>query len=201
MADPMLESLARAAAIREGIPAELFLGLIKTESNWMPTVKSSAGAIGLSQVMPFWASTPAGRAVTGLERVEDLFDPEKNLTAGARILAAEIRQFGNPALALMAYNAGSAAVNKAAKKAGSNDPAAVSQYLPAAETRAYWKKVLTWAAHYAGEISAVDARQGAASGNLPGKVAEWVKRSVGASGLLILFSAALAGAIILGGRR
>ena len=197
----MLESLARAAAIREGIPPELFLGLIKTESNWMPSAKSGAGAIGLSQVMPFWAATAAGRAVTGLERVEDLFDPEKNLAAGAKILASEIRRFGNPALALMAYNAGSSAVTKAAKKAGSNDPAAVSQYLPAAETRAYWKKVLTWAAHYAGEISAVDARNSAASGNLSGTVAAWVKKSLGASGLLILFSAALAGAIILGGRR
>jgi soluble lytic murein transglycosylase-like protein len=39
-------------ARRHGIPENLFLRLIKQESNWHPTAKSHAGAYGLAELIP-----------------------------------------------------------------------------------------------------------------------------------------------------
>lgn len=146
-----LENAARTAAAAAGIPAELFFGLIQTESAWNPSAVSGAGAIGLTQVMPWWTTS------LGIT-LDQLRDPIQNLTAGAKIFGDELAYFGDPALAAMAYNAGRGAVNKAIAAAGSRDPATVSPHLSAAETRAYWQKVLTWASHYAGQIGAISAQ-------------------------------------------
>lgn len=196
-----LEQIAAAAAAEAGVPRDLFFGLVKTESNWNPGAISPAGAVGLAQVMPWWATTEQGRRLTGLTSPADLMDPWKNARAGARILADELRRFGDPALALMAYNAGASAVLRAVRNARSNDPGAVSQYLPDAETRAYWRKVLTWAAHYAGQITAARAAVEATGQNLSATVSSWARTIGGTSGVIILVAAVLAGVIILGGRR
>jgi soluble lytic murein transglycosylase-like protein len=96
---PWLE-VARAAARAHGIPEDLFLRLVTQESNWDPEAVSSAGAIGLAQLMPDTA------ALLGV----DPTDPSANLHAGARYLAAQYRAFGRWDHALAAYNAGPEAV-------------------------------------------------------------------------------------------
>lgn len=153
-----LRNLAITAAQEAGVPASLFLGLVKTESDWDPQAHSGAGAIGLTQVMPVWAS-PSYAASIGLPglTLDQLWDPETNLRVGARILAGELKRFGDPGLAAMAYNAGAGVVKNAVAKAGSSDAATVSPYLPAAETRAYWQKVENWAAYYMNQVSALSA--------------------------------------------
>lgn len=177
---PELIALANAAADAAGIPQTLFLGLIKTESDWNPAARSGAGALGLAQVMPIWTS-PRYAAEIGMTGYTpaDLLRPEINVQFGSKILAAELRRFGMPELAAMAYNAGAGTVNAAIQRAGTTDPAAVSVQLPKAETRAYWKKVLTWTDAYAQKISEIQASvetvatdvsetvKDAASGNAP----------------------------------
>lgn len=155
---PELIALATAAANAAGVPPHLFLGLVRTESAWNPAARSHAGALGLAQVMPIWTS-PSYAAEIGMTGITpaDLMIPQTNLTAGARILAAELRRFGSWELAAMAYNAGAGAVTKAIRQAGTTNPAAVSSRLPAAETRAYWQKVLNWAEAYAQKISGMQA--------------------------------------------
>jgi soluble lytic murein transglycosylase-like protein len=111
---PFLET-ARAAAVRHGVPADLFLRLIQQESGWNPSAKSNKGALGLAQLMP---GTARALGVNPL-------NPEQNLEGGARYLRAQFEKFGNWRLALAAYNAG---------------PGAVSQYQgvpPFAETQNY----------------------------------------------------------------
>ena len=55
------QDMARAAARRHNVPEDLFLRLVRTESNFRPTARSHKGAIGLAQIMPYtaarWAST------------------------------------------------------------------------------------------------------------------------------------------------
>lgn len=94
--------MARSAARKHGVPENLFLRLVKQESNWNPTAKSHKGALGLAQLMPSTAR---------LLRVDPL-DPEQNLEGGARYLKQQFREFGSWRLALAAYNAGPGAVKK-----------------------------------------------------------------------------------------
>lgn len=176
-----LQNAARTAAAAAGIPENVFFGLIQTESAWNPNAISGAGAIGLTQVMPWWTTS------LGIT-LDQLRDPIQNLTAGAKIYADELRYFGDPALAAMAYNAGRPAVIKAITAAGSNDPNTVSPHLPAAETRAYWQKVLTWANYYAGQIGQTMATLQTVGED----VTETVSDSPGGTALIVLLLIGLA---------
>ena len=95
-------AIARDAAARHGVPADLFLRLIQQESGWNATAVSVKGALGLAQLMPQTA------AVLGV----DPHDPVQNLEGGARYLRQQYDAFGNWRLALAAYNAGPGAVQR-----------------------------------------------------------------------------------------
>lgn len=180
--------MVNAAADAAGLPRQLVAGVVETESGWDPMAVSHAGARGLMQVMPIWAS-PAYAGTIGMPglTVDALMDPWTNLQAGTRILADELRRFGSWELAAMAYNAGAPAVMRAVSEAGTNDPAAVSAKLPAAETRSYWQKVMNWANVYAQKMGAAEA----ALENATVEVVENVKESGAIAPMLILALAAL----------
>lgn len=84
-------------AARYGIPQDIFLRQINAESGWNPSARSSAGAMGLLQLMPATARSLG---------VSNPFNPAQNLSAGARYLSSLFHEFGNWRDALAAYNAG-----------------------------------------------------------------------------------------------
>ena len=90
-------------ATDEGVPASLLAALVWSESSFHPDAVSSAGARGLTQLMP---ATAAGLDV-------DIDNPTENLRGGARYLRQMLDRFGSPELALAAYNAGPGAVTRA----------------------------------------------------------------------------------------
>jgi soluble lytic murein transglycosylase-like protein len=109
------------SAAASGIDPALLAAMISNESGFNPYATSGAGARGLMQLMP---QTAASLGVT------DAYDPEQNVRAGARYLRALLDRFGTLQLAVAAYNAG---------------PAAVERYggiPPYVETRAYVRDVL-----------------------------------------------------------
>ncbi|MDV7144822.1 lytic transglycosylase domain-containing protein [Tropicimonas sp. TH_r6] len=112
--------VAKDAARRHGVPEDLFLRLVQQESNWKVKAKSHKGAIGLAQLMPGTAAT------LGV----DPNKPSENLEGGARYLKQMYNKFGNWRLALAAYNAGPAAVEK------------YGGVPPYRETKNYVKKIL-----------------------------------------------------------
>jgi len=95
-------ALARQIAEEEGVDPDLFTRLVEAESSFRPTVTSSAGAYGLTQLMPG----------TAAELGVDPSDPIQNLRGGARYLRQQLDRFGDPALALAAYNAGPGNVSR-----------------------------------------------------------------------------------------
>jgi hypothetical protein len=78
----------------------LFQANIEVESAYRPAAVSSAGAIGLGQLMPG----------TARDLGVDPHDLTQNLDGSARYLLAMLARFGTPELALAAYNAGPDAV-------------------------------------------------------------------------------------------
>lgn len=92
--------LADQQAAKYKLDKRLFRALITQESAWNPWAVSSAGAVGLTQLMPKTA-----KAVCGLDYLER-FHPRRNLDCGARYLSAQLHRFKSTQLALAAYNAG-----------------------------------------------------------------------------------------------
>ncbi|MGH2937469.1 MAG: lytic transglycosylase domain-containing protein [Solirubrobacterales bacterium] len=123
------QSLIEESCAKYGVDPALLAGLIEQESHFDPTVGSSAGAQGLTELMP---ETAASLGVT------DPHDPAQSIDAGARLLSEKLAEFGgNTELALAAYNAGSGAVQQ------------YNGIPPYPETQEYVKKVLGYAAGYA----------------------------------------------------
>lgn len=97
-----LDNMIVRAAQSAGIPANVLSALVKAESGYRQNAKSSAGAIGLTQLMP---STAKSLGVNPNNAWE-------NLLGGARYLASQYKRFGDWRLALAAYNAGPGNVQK-----------------------------------------------------------------------------------------
>lgn len=96
-------------ALSERLDPELAFRLVKLESNFNPRAVSRVGAIGLAQVMPSTAIL-YDRSVTR----DDLYKPETNLRIGFQYLRRLIGLYGGDVrLALLAYNVGEAAVDRA----------------------------------------------------------------------------------------
>ena len=122
------DSVIEQASERYGIDPAVLHGLIQQESGFDPSAQSSAGASGLTQLMPGTASSMG---------VANPLNPTESIEGGARYLSRLMSQFGgNTEDALAAYNAG---------------PGAVQQYggiPPYAETQSYVSKVLGYAEAY-----------------------------------------------------
>lgn len=97
-----LQPLFLAATSQYGLPSGLLPAVASVESNFQPNETSSAGAVGIMQIMP---STASGLGINPL-------DPAQAIDAAAAMLSGYLKQFGSIPLALAAYNAGPAAVEQ-----------------------------------------------------------------------------------------
>ena len=97
------------AAVTAGIEPELGFRLVRVESVFDPRAVSSAGALGLTQLMPGTARL----FEPNVTRAE-LLTPDVNLRIGFRYLRGLIREYkGDLKLALLVYNRGPIAVDRA----------------------------------------------------------------------------------------
>jgi soluble lytic murein transglycosylase-like protein len=104
------KSMLFSAGIKHGVNPYLVMGLAWHESGWNPNAISSAGAVGIMQVMPTTADV-SGPAL--LHRQVNLFDPADNIDMGTAILKNNLTHWhGDLAKALVAYYAGGGAVTE-----------------------------------------------------------------------------------------
>ena len=89
-----LRAYARRAAVANGIDPNIFERQINAESAFDPNAFSSAGAVGIAQIVPSWHPNV------------DPTDPYASLDYAARLMRGYVSHFGSYQLALIAYNAG-----------------------------------------------------------------------------------------------
>ncbi|CAO3350895.1 transglycosylase SLT domain-containing protein [Azospirillum palustre] len=128
-AAPTVDDHIAEAAQRFGISPDLIRATMGAESDGDPLAISNKGASGLMQVMPDTFQDMRRQHGLGADR----FDPRTNVLAGTAYLRQMLDRFGDPQLALAAYNAGPGRVDQ---------HLATGAPLPA-ETRAYVPRVLT----------------------------------------------------------
>ena len=91
------------AGLSEAAFVTLFVALIRRESSFNRTALSPTGAKGLGQLLPETVKELA---------VKDPFSAQENLEASAKHFSRLLEEFGSPALALAAYNAGASSVRE-----------------------------------------------------------------------------------------
>jgi soluble lytic murein transglycosylase-like protein len=116
---PYVEIIDRVSK-EQGVDARLVRAVIQVESAYQQNARSRKGAMGLMQLMPETARQYA---------VADPYDPVSNIEAGIKHLKALLERWPRD-LALAAYNAGEAAVQK------------FRGIPPYPETRAYVSRIL-----------------------------------------------------------
>lgn len=136
------------SARRHGLDPYVVLALAAQESTFDAGISSSAGAIGLMQIMP-----ATGRAVTrqiGLKgfSARRLTDPEINMTIGTTYFADLMEQFGHAAYALAGYNAGGHRVVKWRRERPELPVDEWIDDIPFPETQNYVKRILGTAEDY-----------------------------------------------------
>ena len=109
----------------------------------MADVRSSAGAIGIMQLMPDTGRDTAKEIRLPYAGVTTLIDPGSNIRLGTTYLGKMLNRFGgNPILATAAYNAGPRNVESWLPASDDVDARIWIENIPFNETRQYVRRVL-----------------------------------------------------------
>jgi len=118
-------------------------GIARSESLFMPDVRSRAGAVGLMQLMPATGREVAQEIKLPYAGLATLTDADSNIRLGTTYLGKmAMRYSGNRVLATAAYNAGPHRVDQWLPEQGSIDARVWIENIPFNETRSYVKRVL-----------------------------------------------------------
>lgn len=158
--------LAEAYAREQDIDPAWVFGLMRQESRFVDYARSSAGAVGLMQIMPAtarWIANQLGdrHAHAGVR------EPATNIRFGTYYLKnIHERLGGSPVLATAGYNAGPGRARKW-QAAVPLEGAVYVESIPFAETREYVKKVLTNAIFYSQRLGTPSTKLKDRLGTIP----------------------------------
>jgi peptidoglycan lytic transglycosylase len=118
-------------------------GIARSESLFMRDIRSSAGAIGLMQLMPATGRRVARENKLPYSGLDTLTNPQANIQLGTMYLSQMAERYdGNRVLATAAYNAGPHRVDRWMPEQGSMDARIWIENIPFNETRKYVRRVM-----------------------------------------------------------
>jgi soluble lytic murein transglycosylase len=130
-------------AATASIPSQWAYGIARSESLFMRDVRSSAGAIGLMQLMPATGKEVAATISLPYSGIDTLTDPQSNIRLGTTYLSQMAERYGgNRVLATAAYNAGPHRVDNWLPLTGTQDARIWIENIPFNETRKYVRRVM-----------------------------------------------------------
>lgn len=136
-------------AAREKINPAWAFAVIRQESAFTADARSTAGALGLMQLMPGTARQVARSLRIKRPKQHDLLKSNVNIKIGVRYLRKLSQRFGgNTVLATAAYNAGQWRVKGWLPKEEAQPADLWIENVPFTETRKYLKRVLTYTVIY-----------------------------------------------------
>ena len=135
---PFLGSIANWSQQRQ-LNLLLVTSLIRQESRFEPEIRSSAGALGLMQVMPGTGNWIAQKIQL---KQYNLKNPDDNIKLGTWFLDYTHQEYNNNSLlAVASYNAGPGNVSNWVRKYGFSDPDTFIEVIPFTETKGYVESV------------------------------------------------------------
>jgi soluble lytic murein transglycosylase len=135
------EDIIRQQAREKGLDPALIAAVIYQESKFEDRT-SSAGALGMMQLLPDTAHFIASRTGGTRFTTQDLSTPQVNIAYGSWYLRYLIDRYrGNETLAVAAYNAGEHNVDSWVQRAGGESSFDPSRDIPFPETRNYLQSV------------------------------------------------------------
>ena len=140
---PYYRELMLPLAQADKVDPLLLFAMMRQESLFDASIGSSAGAMGLLQLMPATAQEVSGQMGWPANfSADQLVQPVVNLRLGIRYLSNQLGYFdGNVPLALAAYNAGPGNASQWSTKAN-GDPDLFYELMPYDETRSYLSSIL-----------------------------------------------------------
>jgi soluble lytic murein transglycosylase len=126
------------------------MAIARQESAFLHDVRSSAGALGIMQIMPATGRSVAGAAGVRIRNDSDILNPANNTRLGTYYLRRNLDGFGGHSmLSTAAYNAGAHRVRSWLPEAGRIDPDIWAELIPFHETRDYVQRVFAYRIIYA----------------------------------------------------
>jgi soluble lytic murein transglycosylase len=139
----------RRHSATNGLDPAWVAGETRAESAFMPRARSSADARGLMQLLPGTGAQTAASLGLPWRGAESLYEPATNLQLGTAYLRQMLDRFdGKPYLAIAAYNAGPAPVQRWLAQRGGLEPEFFIEAIPYKETREYVARVLSFSVVY-----------------------------------------------------
>lgn len=135
------EAEITAASEKYHVDKALIYGVIKTESNFDPKAVSSAGAIGLMQLMPDTFTWLQTYYEEDSHTKDDLYDPAVNIDYGVGLLSILLDKYENEETALCAYNGGAGHVDEWLTNPAYSDDGKTLKVVPFGETSRYRRLV------------------------------------------------------------
>jgi soluble lytic murein transglycosylase len=136
-------STVKDVSARYGLDPFLLLSVMREESHFDPMAVSSAGAIGLMQLMPYTARRTARRLDLEIDGAKSIHEIENNITLGAYYLSGLLDRFRSVTPALAAYNAGERRVKRWLRQGQYEALDEFIEDIPFDETRNYVKRIVT----------------------------------------------------------